>query len=76
MFVTYSKRLKDANGKTYINVSKHNQPYGMMWTWCNTKSDQHPWHGKKTETGEHFSSFGNGCKHTACKDVIDWMNKL
>jgi hypothetical protein len=74
MRLTYSKRLKGSNNKTFINVSKDNEPYGQIYTWQNTKTDQHPWHGKKT-TGEHFSSYGDDNKSEGLHDVIDWMNK-
>jgi len=72
--LTYSKRIKDPNNKTYINVSKNNQSHGQIWTWKNTKTDQHPWHGKKLN-GEHFSSYGDGDKSKGLHDVIDWMNR-
>ena len=74
MQLTYSKRLKDSNKKTFINVSKDNEPYGQIYTWQNTKTDQHPWHGLTT-TGKHFCSYGDGNKSEGLHDVIDWMNK-
>jgi hypothetical protein len=66
--------LKGSNNKTFINVSKDNEPYGQIYTWQNTKTDQHPWHGLTT-TGKHFCSYGDGNKSEGLHDVIDWMNK-
>jgi hypothetical protein len=35
-----------------VNVSRNGEPFGQLWTWKNTRTEQHPWHAKPLN-GEH-----------------------
>jgi hypothetical protein len=65
MQTTFSE-IKRQSGSTRksIEVSRGKHPFGSMWTWPNTKIEQHPWH-VRTLTGEHKIFWGKGGLKTA-----------
>jgi len=66
---TYFSPIVTIDGKKIINVSRYGNPFGCMWTWKNTKTEQHPWH-VKTLNGKHACFWPNeGYKFAA----MDWI---
>ena len=56
--MTFTKAKKrPGSSKVEINVSKGGAPFGMLWTWANTRTEWHPWHAKPLN-GEH-ATFDN-----------------
>lgn len=68
---TFSTIIGGPKGKKTINVSRHGYPYGQMWTWKDTKTNQHPWHVKPL-TGKHTCFWPKDCIN-AKYDAMDWI---
>lgn len=47
-------RIARAHGsnQTKIEVDRNGRPWGMVWTFRNTRTETHPWHAKALN-GEH-----------------------
>jgi len=57
--------------KKTIHVSRHGIPFGQMWTWTKTKTEEHPWH-VKTVKGKHTCFWKNDCVNPKY-DAMDWI---
>lgn len=67
---SYSPILNEGRKKT-INVSRWGLPFGCMWTWKDTKTEQHPWH-VKTLNGNSTHFWPKDCIN-AKYDAMDWI---
>ena len=61
--------LKGIDTKT-INVSRDDKPFGQMWTFTNTKDEEHPWHVSPLN-GEHKVFWGKGGLQAAKEYMIN-----
>lgn len=74
---TFSKiQKKPGSTKLSIEVSRDGKPFGLIWSWPDTRTECHPWHAK-TVAGAHTCVWGDhdgaGTKTAAKEVMMQWM---
>jgi len=71
--ITFSK-IRNANGSTrqYIEVSKDGKPFGSLWTYKESRTDQHPWQAR-TLNDQHKVFWNTSDKKRALEAAKNWI---
>jgi hypothetical protein len=69
--IEYIKIPCSDSSRMAINITKNGEPFGQLWSWKDTKIEQHPWHVRLLN-GRYKIEWGKNKSH-ALKTLKTWV---